>query len=238
MLVLDDLQRANRPSLLLLEFLASQLLDSKIMVLGTYRDIEVTREHPLSNTLAQLARTDNYRREELGGLETEYVGQLIKSISGADASQEMAYAIYGHSDGNPFFTSEIIRLLRQERLTQSGSELDITRELEIPQSVLEVVGQRLNRLLTECENILTTGAVIGRQFEFRLLGLLSERASEIQLLESIDEGLAAHLIQEVVGQGDIFQFSHALIRQTLRERLSTSRRVRLHSRIGETLEGL
>ena len=238
LLVLDDLQWADQPSLLLLEFLANQLPDSKIMIVGTYRDIEVTREHPLSNTLARLARTDHYRREELGGLETEYVGQLIKNISGADASREMVHAIYGHSDGNPFFTSEIIRLLGQERLTATGAGSDIAEGLEIPQSVLEVVGQRLNRLSTECEDTLTTGAVIGRQFEFRLLGLLSERTSEIQLLESIDEGLDAHLIQEVAGHGDVYQFSHALIQQTLRERLSASRRVRLHSRIAETLKDL
>ncbi len=57
MLVLDDLQWADQPSLLLLEFLSNLLFDSKIMVLGTYRDIEVSREHPLSSTLAQLART-------------------------------------------------------------------------------------------------------------------------------------------------------------------------------------
>lgn len=238
LLILDDLQWADQPSLLLLEFLASQLPDSRIMVVGTYRDIEITRDHPLSSTLAKLARNDHYRREELGGLETANVGQLIKSISGADASQEMVQAIYGHSDGNPFFTSEIIRLLGQERLTAPGGEVDISVGLEIPQSVLEVVGQRLNRLSTECEDILTTGAVIGRQFEFRLLGLLSEGTSEIQLLESIDEGLDAHLIQEVAGHGDVYQFSHALIQQTLRERLSASRRVRLHSRIAETLEDL
>ena len=56
------------------------------------------------------------------------------------------------------------------------------------------------------------------------------------MLKSIDEALAAHLIQETPGRGDVYQFSHALVQQTLRERLSTSRRVRLHARIGETLE--
>ncbi len=103
---------------------------------------------------------------------------------------------------------------------------------------MEVVGQRLNRLSRDCESRLTTAAVIGRQFDFPLLGLLSEDTPEIQLLVSVDEGLNAHLIQEVPGAGDIYQFSHALVQQTLRERLSTSRRVRLHARAGETLETL
>lgn len=108
--------------------------------------------------------------------------------------------------------------------------------MEIPQSVLEVIGQRLNRLSQECESILTTAAVIGRQFDFGLLAALSEAFGETQLLGLVDEALDAYLIQETTGQGDVYQFSHALVQQTLRERLSTSRRVRLHARIGETLE--
>ena len=99
-------------------------------------------------------------------------------------------------------------------------------------------GQRLNRLSQECQSILTTAAVIGRQFDFRMLEVLSEDNSETQILESVDEGLDAYLIQEVPGQGDVYQFSHALVQQTLRERLSTSKRVRLHAKIGETLETL
>ena len=243
MLVLDDLQWADQPSLLLLEFLAGQLPGSRILVVGTYRDIEVSRAHPLSNTLAQLARGDSYHRVELGGLESEHVGRLIGDISGAEPSQELVQAIYGHTEGNPFFMTEIIRLLAERRLATgepdtSGPDASGPGGLEIPQSVLEVIGQRLNRLSTGCESVLTTAAVIGRQFDFRLLGILSEETSEAQLLASMDEGLATYLIQEVPGQGDRYQFSHALVQQTLRERLSTSRRVRLHARIGETLETL
>jgi DNA-binding CsgD family transcriptional regulator len=236
MLVLDDLHWADQPSLLLLEFLASQLSDSKIMVVGTYRDTEVSRDHPLSNVLAQFARSSSYHREELRGLETEYVSRLIRDISGAEPSPEMVQAIYAHTEGNPFFMTEIIRLLSERRLAADGPKEDGLSGLEIPRSVLEVIGQRLNRLSTECESILTTAAVIGRQFEFRVLGLLSNESSETQLLKSIDEGLEAHLIQDVPGQGDVYQFSHALVQQTLRERLSSSRRVRLHAKIGETLE--
>lgn len=238
MLVLDDLQWADQPSLLLLEFLVGQLPGSNILIVGTYRDIEVSREHPLSNTLAQLARGGSYHREELGGLESEHAGQLIKDISGAEPSQEFVQAIHGHTEGNPFFMTEIIRLLGERRLAAGGPEEDGLSALEIPQSVVEVIGQRLNRLSTGCVNIFTTAAVIGRRFDFKVLGSLNQDISEVQLLASMDEGLDAHLIQEVPGQGDVYQFSHALVQQTLRERLSTSRRVRLHARIGETLEAL
>jgi DNA-binding CsgD family transcriptional regulator len=237
-LVLDDLQWADQPSLLLLEFLASQLPGKKILILGTYRDIEVNREHPLSRTLAQLSRSDSYHREGLGGLELEYTGQLISDISGAEPSQELVQAIFGHTDGNPFFMTEIIRLLEEKRRTGDQTATTGLEELEIPPSVLEVIGQRLNRLSAECEDVLTTAAVIGREFDFELLRTLSQETAESQLLASIDEALDASLVQEVAGQRDVYQFSHALVQQTLRERLSNSRRVRLHLKIAETLETL
>ena len=232
-LVLDDLHWADQPSLLLLEFLAGQLRDSKILIIGTYRDDEVTRAHPLSNTLARLARTDGYQREKLLGLEREHVGQLITGISGVEPSKKLIEAIYDHTEGNPFFMAEAIRLVGTN--SQRGED---SIDLEIPKSVLEVIGQRLNRLSKECEDILTTAAIIGRQFDFRLLEILSEDLNESRLLETVDEGLDAHLIQELPGRADLYQFSHDLIKQTLRERISTSRRVRLHATIGESMEML
>lgn len=237
-LVLDDLQWADQPSLMFLEFLASQLTGKRILILGTYRDIEVNREHPLFRTLAQLARSGSYHREGLGGLELEQIGQLIGDISGSEPSQELVQAIFEHTDGNPFFMTEIIRLLEEKRLSGGHTATTGLEDLEIPPGVLEVIGQRLNRLSTECEGVLTTAAVIGREFDFELLGSLSEEATESQLLALIDEALDASLVQEVAGHRDIYQFSHALVQQTLRERLSNSRRVRLHLKIGETLETL
>ena len=238
MLVLDDLHWADKPSLLLLEFLVRQLAESRLLVLGTYRDAEVTREHPLSETLAQLYRSPVFHTTVLGGLESGAVGQFIQAAAGSEAPQDLIDAIYAHTEGNPFFMTEVIRLLQERGELEEGSGAGVPVTLGIPQGVLEVIGQRLNRLSQECQGILTTAAVIGRQFDFRLLAILSEGSSETQLLESVDEALDAYLIQEVPGQGDVYQFSHALVQQTLREWLSTSRRVRLHSRIGETLETL
>ena len=98
-----------------------------------------------------------------------------------------------------------------------------------------MIGRRLNRLSEECNQVLTTASVIGREFDFRLLAALSE-VTENQLLEVIDEALEARVLEELDRGEERYQFSHALIQQTLYEELSTSRRVRLHARIGESLE--
>jgi DNA-binding CsgD family transcriptional regulator len=104
--------------------------------------------------------------------------------------------------------------------------------------VREAIGQRLNRLSEQCNQVLATASVIGREFDFKLLSILGAGITEERLLEVIDEALQAHLIEEVPGEIDHYQFSHALVQQTLAEELSTSRRARLHARIGEALETL
>ncbi len=237
-LALDDLQWADQPSLLLLEFLARQMLDSRIMLVGIYRDVEVTPTHPLSQTLARLARSESYHRQTLDGLAPEDVGELIRGVSDITPDQKLIQAIHRHTDGNPFFMTEVIRLLGERQQSAGEPVVDRIGELEIPQNVLEVIAERINRLSTECAGVLTTAAVIGRQFDFKLLGRLSESFSETQLLELVDEALDAHIIQEPPAQPDRYMFSHALVQQTLLEGLSTSRKVRLHGLVGEALEAV
>ncbi|PKB71278.1 MAG: hypothetical protein BZY87_06135 [SAR202 cluster bacterium Io17-Chloro-G6] len=238
MLVLDDLHWADEPSLLLLEFLARDVGESPIMILGAYRDAEVVRGHPLIESLAQLSRSPSFRRRELSGLASEDVGPYVQAASGVEPSQALVSSLYAHTEGNPFFMSEVIRLLEERGDLNRGSGDGSPVALGIPRGVLEVIGQRLNRLSEDCTMVLTTAAVIGRQFEFNLLGKLSEETTESRLLELVEEALEARVIEELPTQGDRYQFSHALVQQTLFDGLSTSRRVRLHARIGDALETL
>jgi len=78
MLVLDDLHWADKPSLLLLQFLAREMGGSRLLVVGTYRDMELSRQHPLSDTLAQLSREPVFRREVLGGLSRADTGDFVE----------------------------------------------------------------------------------------------------------------------------------------------------------------
>ena len=229
MLVLDDLHWADKPSLLLLEFLAKQMAGSRILVLGTYRDAEATREHPLSDTL--LYRNQVFHSTVLGGLESRAVGQLLQADSGFVASQELVDAVYAHTEGNPFFISEVIRLLREE-----GATFDAADKLPIPPGILEVIGQRLGRLSENCNRVLATAAVIGRQFDFKLLAGLSEDTTDIQLIELLEEALESKVLQEISEQRELYEFSHALVQATLLDRLSSTRKVRLHASIAEALE--
>jgi len=136
-----------------------------------------------------------------------------------------------------FFTSEVIRHLseRGELLTEDGAALP---EIRIPEGVREVIGQRLNRLSEHCNQTLTVASVIGREFSLALLKLLMKDLPDGRLLEVLDEGLAASVIEELPQTVGVHQFSHALIQETLAIELSATRRANLHARIGEDLEEL
>jgi DNA-binding CsgD family transcriptional regulator len=237
MLILDDLHWADKPSLLLLEFLARQLVGSHLLVLGCYRDTELSRQHPLSETLAQLTREPGFQRMPLRGLSREEAGRLIQATAGVRPSQGLVETIYASSEGNPFFMTEVIRSLR-ERGELDPATANGPQSIRIPEGVREVIGQRLNRLSEPCRRTLVTASVIGRDFEFNLLSILCRSVSEDELLAVMDEALTAHLIEELPGRAEGYQFCHALIQETLASELSAARRVRLHARIGEALEEL
>ncbi len=239
MLVLDDLQWADRSSLRLLEFLAREMAASPILVIGTYRDVELSRQHPLSETLAQLSREPVFQRVLLRGLSPEDAAPFIEAVTSIQPHPSLAEIIYAHTEGNPYFMTEVVHLLsEQDALTAPAGETAGHLEIRIPEGVREVIGQRLNRLSEDCNRMLSTASIIGREFDFELLRALISEVSYDRLLEALEEASAARLIEELpqgVGQ---YQFAHALIQETLSAELSTLRRVRLHATIAETLEDL
>jgi class 3 adenylate cyclase len=235
-LVLDDLHWADKPSLLLLQFLARELRGGRLLVLGTYRDVELRRQHPLSQTLADLAREGLSHRVLLRGLTQRDVARFIEITAGVSPPDSLVEAVYKETEGNPFFVNEIVRLLVADgRLEQP--ETVTSWSVTIPQGVREVVGRRLDHLSEDCNRVLTIGSVIGREFPLSVLEKVSEVKGD-RLLEALEEAVGARVITEVPRAADQYSFSHALIRETLYEELSTTRRVRLHRRIGEVLEGL
>jgi len=144
-LVLDDLQWADQPSLLLLQFLVRQLSGSRLLVVGCHRDVELSRQHPLSETLAQLSREPVFQRVLLRGLSQEDTSGFIEATAGVQPPPGLAETIYAHTEGNPFFIKEVVSLLSEQgELTEANiGGLAGTR---IPEGVREVIGQRLNRL--------------------------------------------------------------------------------------------
>jgi predicted ATPase len=234
--ILDDLHWADKPSLLLLQFLARELKDARILVIGTYRDMELGRQHPLSQALGELSRQGLSARIVLRGLTEQDVARFIEMTTGIKPPENLVRTVYQQTEGNPFFLSEIVRLLVVEGQLERP-QVTTSSGVRIPEGVREVIGRRLDQLSDECNRILTTASVIGREFSLDALEPLGDISGD-QLLELLDEAMAARVINELPQAIGQYSFVHALIRETLYDEISTARRVRFHRRIGEVLEKL
>jgi DNA-binding SARP family transcriptional activator len=235
-LVLDDLHAADEPSLLLLQFLAGGLETGRILLIGTYRDVDPTVREPLTSTLAELARERVTYRIELGGLDTLDVRRYIELSTGIEPAAALVEAIRTETEGNPLFVGEVVRLLASER-SLVHIEADTLWAFGLPQGVREVIGRRLGRLSSECTQALTLASVLGREFRLDALERLVEDTGE-PLVELLDEAVQARVLASVPSARAMLRFAHALIRETLYDQLTTVRRVQLHRRAGEALETL
>jgi DNA-binding SARP family transcriptional activator len=233
-LVLDDLHAADTPSLVLLRFLARELGSTHLLVLGALRDVDPIPGEPLTAMLADVVREPVTRRLSLGGLSERDVMEYVELTASEIASPELAAGLHAKTDGNPLFVSETVRLLSLE-----GVQPDATGNLRfaIPQNIRDVIARRLTHLSEECNRVLLLASVLGREFA---LGPLARMGglSEDELLDRLDEAMAARVVSEVPGGPGRLRFAHVLIRDTLYAGHTTARRVRLHRLAVEALEAL
>ena len=243
--VLDDLHWADAQSLALLKHVLRTLEQGAVQVIATFRDSELGKDHPLTAVLADLPRLQGVQRIALHGLGPDEVAQIMIAVAGheleADAL-ELAARIAAETDGNPFFVGEILR-----GLSESGAlvfdeaahrwSIDSSAGIALPESVREVIERRVERLGDQSLEALRLAAVIGREFDLELLSAVAE-TDETQLLDQLENAVAASVLSEPSEHVGRFRFAHALINQTLYEALGGTRRARMHQRVAEALERL
>ena len=244
LLVLDDLQWAAKPTLLLLRHVITSPEPQRLMILGTYRDTELGHDHPLTGLLADLRRRDGVQRLSLTGLDSPGVAAFMEEAGGHTLEAEgflLAQAIYEETQGNPFFVREVLRHLaetvavdRREGRWTTGLPIE---EVGIPEGVRDVVGRRLARLSDEANRVLRVAAVAGLEFDVAILQAAEVSADE-DLFSALEEATDARLVLEVTGLAGRYRFAHAIVRSTLYDALSAARRVTLHRRVAEAIEAV
>jgi DNA-binding SARP family transcriptional activator len=229
-IVLDDLHAADEPSLLLLRFVVGQLAGSQILIVGCCRDSE--RGTPLAAALSELTREPATRRIALRGLSATDTARLLEATIGHAPADELAAQVHAETEGNPFFATEIGRLL-----ASADSGWDSNATVPIPETVMEAVAGRLERLSPWCRELLTFASVIGREFDPALVEAVSG-ASEDQVYSALEEAASARLLAALPSAPGRLRFAHILVRDVLYESIPAPRRVRLHRAIGAALEAL
>lgn len=239
-LVLDDLHWADQASLLVLRHLMREGNQLPLLMVGTYRDVEVRANHPFSSVLSELQRARVVTTIELEGLTEREVAEMIVSWARQAPPPGLAAVIWRETEGHPFFVQEVLRhLLETGAIYESGGRLDSSELLSagIPESIRSVVESRIAHFAEPTQRTLAIAAVVGRDFSARLLEQVCDLPSH-ELFEQLEDAVAARLVLESPGAPGKYRFSHALVRETLYGQLSATRRSHLHVRIAEAIEKL
>ncbi|HEY1343916.1 MAG TPA: AAA family ATPase, partial [Streptosporangiaceae bacterium] len=225
--VVDDLHWADVSSLRLLVFLARQLHDAAVLVIGTYRDVEVAAgDHPARPLLAELAGQAELL--QLTGLTADEVGQLVEKVCGERPPAALARAVHDRTAGNPFFAQQIARLLASQ-----GAPLDRAPVTGVPPAVGDVLARRLARLSGEVVDLLAAAAVAGQRFPIATAAAIAGTATETAVRLADSAVRAAVLEPDEPGCA---RFSHDLFREVLYDGLPAARRSELHLALAGLLE--
>ena len=242
LLIIEDGHWADAPTLLLLRHLARPGGDPRLLLLATFRDTEADMPETLSETLADLRRSEDVVRLRLGGLSSDDVMEFVRRAAGADSSEglsDLSQAISDLTEGNAFLINELWRALIETGAVEVvDGAITLTRpiaELGTPESVREVVSQRLSRLAPETTDLLELAATVGSEFELDIV-LRAAGLADAQLLDALDEGIGSGMIEELPSRRLVYRFNHELVRKALYDRLGSARRAELHLRVGEALD--
>ena len=237
LLVLDDLQWADRPSVLLLLHLMQARRSTPFLAVAMYRDVDLERSD-FPAALQSLCRDTDFRRISITGLERDAVASLLEAAVGRTFGERegaLVRELERETAGNPFFILEMARHLSES----GGFDREVIRLGEepaaIPPSVRDVVRWRLGRLSEKCAEVLSVASVVGERFDAAVLGPAAS-IEDAALVDFLEEAARAALIAEIREEPDWWQFSHSVARRVIADGLSGSRRARLHMRIGTTLE--
>jgi DNA-binding CsgD family transcriptional regulator len=228
--IVEDLHWADAATLELLAYLAAKLEATRTLIVASYRSEELHREHPAFAAIAKLARAPRAGRIELAPLNPAEMRLFIDdALEGVELTPETRQAVARASDGNPFFTEELLK----SAVERIAAEQAPAEPRLLPTTVRAALMERLRPLDGNERRILAQAAVIGRRFE---VGLLAETlGSDIEaILPTLRRARDFQLVEEE--SATLFSFRHALTREAIYGDFLAAQVRPLHRKIALVLE--
>ncbi len=251
-LVLEDLHWSDPSSLDLISAIARRRRPAKLLVVGTYRPVDVVlAKSPLKSIKQDLLVHDLCSEIALEPLGEQQVAKYLAAEFGLQEPASLASLVYRHSGGNALFMVAIVQELRKRGFVKAAPEgwkvaTEVTKiQLEVPETLQHLLDLQFEQLSTDEQNLLRTASVAGERFPVWALAPLLER--EVDQVEEVCEGLAGrNQFIHSAGVQELepglttasYEFRHSLYRQAVYRRLSAVNRSRLHRSLGERLSAL
>ncbi len=222
LLVVDDLQWADTPSLQLMEHVLRHERPGRLLMVGTVRSPGDLPNPALERMVAALERDGLATRLGLPALTEDEIDRLLAE-GGWDADVQ-AREVLQATAGNPFFVTELAAHARLNR-SALGTLL--------PDTVRDMLNVRFERLDDRANRVLAAAAVAGGSASLTVLAAAAQLDGDA-LLDAVDVTIASGLLVEEGASGRL-TFPHALVRQAVLDRLTSVRRRALHARIAEVI---
>jgi diguanylate cyclase (GGDEF)-like protein len=237
-IVLDDVQWADSASWDMLEFLVGQLGSEHLLICLTVRAEEMQGE--TLERRRRLSRNERFRELSLSRLTREELKQWLQAaFHRQEIGRELLAFLYHHTEGNPLFVVQVLRTLVEEGsiwYDHDHWEWRPVSELRLPVAITDLISRRLTRLSPRAQAVLTTVAVIGREFDLDL-AIDAKAGTEAELLDVIDEGMRASVLQPTAARGsDRYAFAHVLMAEVLTETVNPRRLRRMHEQVAQAME--
>jgi ABC-type transport system substrate-binding protein len=231
-LVFEDLHAADA-SIEALQYIVRRLAATPTLIVATYRTTEVDRHHPIHRVLDELRGSRRFARVHLGPLSRTEHRQLLTSLLGELPVPELVVEhLYTTTEGNPFFTREVVRSLLGDAPAAEGADtwaLLSPSHLSsaLPATMQQAIDRRVGRLPAALREVLAAAAVLGKSFDARDLEHLAQGEVDDAIDKLVEEGL---LEEDRAARGDRLSFVSGMVREVLYAQIPRRRRRSLHRR--------
>lgn len=237
--VLDDVQWADSSTWDATEYVRHNLTDERLLICMTMRSEDLGA---IAERRRHLSRDERFSDLALNRFSPEELATWLETIlHQGEIDREFLRFVHKYTEGNPLLVVHVLRALEENGgVWYAGRRWQWKEnpELELPTAVSDLIDARIDRLTEEARQHLTVAAVVGRTFDVDLV-LAAGGMTEDDLLDAIDAGVAAHVLEQTDDRvADRYSFSHGLISDAIRRRVNRRRLARMHGQVAIAMERL